>query len=138
MKNLALVLMITALAIPALAQDVTGLWKTIDDESGEAKSIVEIYEREGRYYGKVKDLLLKPDDILCEQCEGALKDQPVVGMEIITDMKKKGDEYSGGQILDPENGKVYRAKMWLENDDRLKVRGYIGPLFRTQIWQRVE
>lgn len=137
MKTLALI--VTAvLAAPVLAQDVTGRWQTIDDESGEAKSVVEIYERDGRYFGKVEDLLLKPDDTLCENCKGALKDEPVVGMEIITGMEKKGDEYSGGEILDPESGKVYRARMWLEDDDRLKVRGYLGFLYRTQTWQRVE
>lgn len=130
--------LLAGLSLPVLAADIVGEWKTIDDESGEAKSVVEIYERDGRYYGKVRDLLLKPDDTLCEKCEGELKDQPVVGMEIITDMEKKGDEYSGGEILDPESGKVYRAKMWLEDDDRLKVRGYVGFLYRTQTWQRNE
>lgn len=130
--------LLASLSLPVLAADIVGEWKTIDDESGEAKSVVEIYERDGRYYGKVRDLLLKPDDTLCEKCEGELKDQPVVGMEIITDMEKKGDEYSGGEILDPESGKVYRAKMWLEDDDRLKVRGYVGFLYRTQTWQRNE
>lgn len=123
-------------AMPAVAVEVTGQWKTIDDESGEAKSIVEIYERDGRYFGKVQDLLLKPDDTRCEKCEGERKDQPIVGMEIITDMEKKGDEFSGGEILDPETGKVYRAKFWLEDDSTLKVRGYVGFLYRTQTWHR--
>jgi len=133
-----LYLLLAFVALPALAAEVTGQWKTIDDESGEAKSIVEIYERDGRYFGKVEDLLLKPDDTRCEKCEGERKGQPIVGMEIITDMKKNGDEYSGGEILDPETGKVYRAKFWLENDDTLKVRGYVGFLYRTQTWQRNE
>src|SRR5690554_651948 len=74
-------ILLAAVAMPALAADVTGQWKTIDDESGDAKSIVEIYQKDGRYFGKVEDLLLKPDDTVCKECNGARKDQPVVGME---------------------------------------------------------
>jgi len=122
----------------AQAADITGSWQTIDDETGEAKSIVEIFEREGRYYGKVQDLLLKPDDTVCEECKGPRKGQQVVGMEIITGLKKDGDEYTGGEILDPESGNVYRAKLWLEDDDTLKVRGYLGFFYRTQTWHRAE
>ncbi|MGQ9425150.1 DUF2147 domain-containing protein [Gilvimarinus sp. F26214L] len=136
MKNLVLLFMTFAI-FPLAHGEITGTWQTIDDESGEAKSIVEIYEREGKYFGKVKDLLLKPDDTVCEECDGSLKDQPVVGMEIITDMEKDGEELTGGEILDPETGKVYRAKLWLEDDNTLKVRGYVGFLYRTQTWNRV-
>lgn len=137
MKKLCVTLLVLLMAQVAYA-DVTGRWQTIDDETGEAKSIVEIYEKDGEYFGKVTDLLLKPDDTLCEKCKGSLKNQPVVGMEIITGMEKEDDEYEGGEILDPETGKVYRAKLWLEDEDTLKVRGYLGFLFRTQTWHRLE
>lgn len=113
--------------------DVVGRWKTIDDESGQAKSIVEIYEQGGKYYGRVVDLLMKPDDTVCDACSGAQKGQKIVGMNVITNMVKKGDVYEGGQILDPASGKVYDCKMW-EEGGNLKVRGYLGFFYRTQTW----
>lgn len=115
---------------------VLGYWQTIDDNTGKAKSIVHIYEEDGKFVGKVVDLLLKPDDSLCKECKGELLNQPIVGMKIVQGLEKKDDEYSGGEILDPENGKTYRCKVWLEGAE-LKVRGYIGFLFRTQTWYRV-
>ncbi|TLM74765.1 DUF2147 domain-containing protein [Microbulbifer harenosus] len=113
--------------------DVVGRWKTIDDETGQPKSIVEIYEQGGKYYGRVVDLLTKPDDTVCDACPGALKGQKIVGMNVITDMVKKGDVYEGGKILDPAKGKVYDCKMWLEGGN-LMVRGYLGFFYRTQTW----
>ncbi len=123
-------------AMASAAEDVTGLWQTIDDETGQPKSIVEITEVDGSLQGKVVKLLLKPNDTLCEACEGDLHQQPVVGMTIMSGLSKDGDEYNDGEIIDPENGKSYRCKLWLE-DGQLKVRGYIGFLYRTQSWQRV-
>lgn len=115
---------------------VTGLWQTIDDETGKPKSIVEIVEIDGKLQGKVVDLLIKPDDTLCKECKGDLHNKPVVGMQILSDLSKDDDVYSGGEILDPANGKTYRCKLWLE-DDKLQVRGYLGFFFRTQTWNRV-
>ncbi|MFD1217183.1 MULTISPECIES: DUF2147 domain-containing protein [Microbulbifer] len=117
--------------------DVVGRWKTIDDETGQAKSIVEIYEKGGKYYGRVVDLLTKPDDTVCEACPGPRKGQKIVGMDIITGMVKKGDEYEGGQILDPVKGKIYDCKFW-EEDGKLMVRGYLGFFYRTQSWYPVK
>ncbi|WP_105102007.1 DUF2147 domain-containing protein [Microbulbifer pacificus] len=113
--------------------DVVGRWKTIDDETGQPKSIVEIYEQGGKYYGRVVDLLMKPDDTVCDACPGALKGQKIVGMNVITDMVKAGDVYEGGKILDPVKGKVYDCKMW-EEGGKLMVRGYLGFFYRTQTW----
>lgn len=133
-------LMLILLAWLPLAQaDISGFWKTFDDHTGQAKSIVEIFSREdGQYTGKVHELLLDPPDSICEECRGERRNQPVVGMTIITGLEKNGDEYSGGTILDPENGREYRARLWLEKENTLKVRGYLAFLFRTQSWQRVE
>ncbi len=123
------------------AQDVIGKWKTIDDDTGEAKSIVEIYKQDGKIYGKVVDIL-NPDkkNATCEKCPGDAKDKPIQGLVILKDLKKDGDEYSGGTIMDPNNGKVYKCYIALENPDKLKVRGYIGfsLLGRSQYWQRVK
>ena len=122
-----------------------GLWRTIDDKSGKERSLIRIVESNGVYEGKVEQLLNRqPDDDpenLCRKCEGARKDQPIVGMTILWGLKHEGDQYSGGEILDPKNGKVYRAKMKLvDNGAKLEVRGFIGvSLFgRSQTWIRVE
>lgn len=132
--------LLVALATAAsLAQaDITGAWTTIDDKTNEPKSIIEIYERDGKYWGRIRDLLSTDADAVCDECKGELKGKPLLGMEIITAMEKQGEEYSGGEILDPASGKVYRAKLWQEGDDVLKVRGYLGMFYRTQTWQRAE
>ncbi len=133
-------------AASAMAQDGTpiGVWKTIDDETGKPKSLVRITESNGELRGKIEKLFREPGEDpnpKCEKCEGTLKDQPVIGMTIITGMKKDGSEYNGGQILDPNNGKVYKSKLTLvDGGKKLDVRGYIGVpmLGRTQTWLRQE
>jgi uncharacterized protein (DUF2147 family) len=120
-----------------------GLWRTIDDKTGKERSLIRITEASGVYEGKVEKLLNRqPDDDpdnLCRKCEGARKDQPVIGMTILWDLKRDGDQYTGGEILDPKNGKIYRAKMKLIDGGRkLEVRGFIGIslLGRSQTWVR--
>src|SRR5690554_620143 len=123
--------------LPLHAQDITGLWHTVDDETGEVKSIVEIYQQDDKYFGQVRHLLLKPADTLCTKCKGEDKDQPIVGMVILKDLEKKDELYTGGSILDPAKGKVYRSRAWLE-EGNLQVRGYLGLFYRTQTWYRAE
>jgi uncharacterized protein (DUF2147 family) len=120
-----------------------GLWRTIDDKTVKERSLIRITEVNGAYEGKVEKLLNRqPDDDpdnLCRKCEGVRKDQPIVGMTILWGLKKDGDQFSGGEILDPKNGKIYRAKMKvLDNGTKLEVRGFIGvSLFgRSQTWVR--
>lgn len=123
------------------AQDVFGKWKTIDDTSGEAKSIVEIYEEEGKVYGKIIELINpKKENPKCNNCPGADKDKPLIGLEFMKGLEKDGDEYNSGKILDPLNGKLYKCYITLDEKDVLKVRGYIGfsLLGRTQYWYRVK
>lgn len=117
---------------------ILGKWKTLDDETGKPRSVVEIYERGGKYYGKIIKLFREPDeepDPLCTECEGELNGKKIIGMEIITDLKyNKGDDlFHKGDILDPENGNVYDCKLWVK-DGELKVRGYLLFFYRTQIW----
>jgi uncharacterized protein (DUF2147 family) len=121
-----------------------GRWKTIDDATGNAKSIMNIREEEGRVSGTI-ERLLDPDPRhpipRCVRCTGELKDKPITGMRIIWDLTRNGDEWSGGKVLDPENGKSYSCKIILEDDGKaLKVRGYAGfsMLGRTQHWLRVQ
>ncbi len=123
------------------AQDVFGTWKTIDDETGKEKSIVEIYKKNGKVYAKIIQLLDKnKQNATCENCESndPRKDQPIKGMVIIDGLKKDGNEYSGATILDPKKGKIYKCKIWLDEEDsnKLNVRGYISFFFRTQNWYR--
>lgn len=140
-QNFVMILVVLWCSIgTASAQSVLGIWKTVDDVSGEVKSLVEIYERNGLIYGSVKEILdpTAPKNPLCDQCTGEDKDQPIVGLEFIKGLEKDGDEYNGGKILDPENGKLYKCYIELEEINKLKVRGYIGIalLGRTQYWYR--
>ena len=122
--------------------DIVGLWKTIDDETGDPKSYVRIYEKDGFYFGVIDSLIRKPDedpDPVCDKCD---KDDPrynqrVLGMTILNDMEYDDGEYEEGTILDPKKGKVYDCKLWVENGN-LQVRGYILFFYRTQEWFRVK
>ena len=130
----------------AQAASPAGLWKTVDDNTKKEKSLVRIVETNGVFTGKVEKVIDtdSPKDAVCKDCTDDRKDQPVVGMTIIRNMKQSaGDKgvWEGGDILDPNNGKVYSAKLTLvDGGKRLDVRGYIGMpmLGRTQTWQRVE
>jgi uncharacterized protein (DUF2147 family) len=116
-----------------------GRWRTIDDRTGKIKAIMVLYEEKGLLFGRV-ETLVDPDAVkVCDQCSGDRKGQPVTGMVVVRRMKKDGEEYSGGDILDPKNGSVYRCKMRLVDQGRgLSVRGYVGlSLFgRSQTWIR--
>lgn len=141
MKYSVLIVLLTGFVFAAHSQSVLGKWKTIDDETNEPKSIVELFEKNGMVYGKVIKLFRKPgedQDPVCNECdeEDSRFKKKIIGMEILKDMKKSGNEYSGGNILDPNNGKIYNCRLWLEGND-LKLRGYWGLLYRTQTWQRV-
>jgi len=123
------------------SQNVVGEWKTIDDDTGVAKSIVEVYKEDGKVFGKVKRILREDKrDVRCTECEGERKNEKVEGMVILRNLTKDDDEFTDGTITDPENGKTYDAKIWLNEDDpnTLMVRGYISFLYRTQEWKRVE
>jgi uncharacterized protein (DUF2147 family) len=128
----------------ALAQATpAGLWNTISDTDGRPTALVEIREVNGEYVGTVLGLLVPadPEDSVCGKCSGERKGQRIVGMEILRHMRPDGDEWSGGEILDPENGKTYRAKMKLaDGGKKLIVRGYIGfSVFgRSQTWLRAQ
>ena len=122
------------------AQSVFGKWKTVDDETGETKAIVEVYETEGRLYGKVIEILNEErKNARCTKCEGKLKDRPVLGMHIIDGFEKDGEgHYKGKALTDPSKGLTVRGKVWLnpDNSNELMVRGYLAFFFRTQTWLR--
>lgn len=151
-KVITVAVMFMAIALffsgPVSAEEkLLGTWKTIADEGpdkGKAKSYLDIYQVNGIYFAKIKKLLLKPQDTKCDKCVGALKNKPLIGMNIFSNMKKTGnvdktfgEEYAGGQIMDPDNGKFYTCKFWIKGNV-LTVRGYLAFFYRTQKWYRVQ
>jgi len=130
----------------AQATSPAGLWKTVDDNTKKEKSLVRIVETSGVFTGRVEKIIDPdaPKDAVCKDCSDDRKDKPILGMTIVRNMKQSADDkavFEGGDILDPNNGKVYTAKLKLvDNGSKLDVRGYIGvPLIgRTQTWSRVE
>lgn len=140
-KTLLTFALIICAVLAGTAQGVVGKWKTIDDETGKAKSVVEIYEENGKIYGKVIEILdPTKQDATCRDCPDDAKGKRILGLVILKGLKKDGDEYSGGTILDPSNGKVYKSLIALEEPNKLKVRGYVGfsLLGRSQYWIRVK
>ena len=121
---------------------IVGKWKTKDDETGRIKSIVEITEKNGMYYGTIVELFRLPDedqDPYCDKCDDDRKDKRILGMEIVRDMQLNDDwVWADGTILDPKKGSVYDCEMWFEEGEMntLKVRGYIWFVYRTQEWYR--
>jgi len=147
MRKLSTVSLVFSLAfvsicVHAAEHSPVGTWKTIDDETKQVKSLVKITETNGELQGKVEKIFSPPaklPDPPCDKCEGDKKDKPIVGMTILSGLKKNGDEYSGGTILDPGNGKTYKCKIKVAEDgNSLEVRGFIGfsLLGRTQVWVR--
>ena len=141
MKNVFLLLVTLCITSTYAQKSVLGKWKSIDDETGKALGIVEIYEENGKIYGKIIDILIPKDrNKTCQNCEGEDKGKPILGLTVIKGLKKDGYEYNGGHILDPKHGKLYKCYLNLENEDKLKIRGYVGiSLFgRTQYWHRIK
>ena len=140
MKKIIFSLVAVFFSVLSYAQ-IEGKWKTIDDETGKPKSIVEIFKKsDGKYYGKVIQLLIKPADPNCSGCKDDRKDKPILGMEVIRGLSKDGSEFTKGTITDHKNGKTYKCTIKKEGEDKLNVRGYIGfsALGRSQTWYKVD
>lgn len=123
------------------SQSILGKWKTVDDISGKEKGMVEIFEKSGVFYARIIEIFeADHKNKKCTLCTGDDKDKPFLGLIIIRGLRKDGDEYNGGKVVDPKIGKYYKCYLQLEEKDKLKVRGYIGvPLLgRTQYWYRVK
>lgn len=136
-------LLALALSLPARAEgSPVGYWTTIDDDGKTPSSIVQIYPRGKKLYGRIVQLI-KPreKDPKCTACEGSRKNQRIIGLEILRDFEQDDDEWSGGYVLDPREGKEYKCYLEvLDHGQRLKVRGYVGiPMMgRTQYWRKSE
>lgn len=128
----------------ALAQmSPVGLWKTIDDDGKTEKSLVRITDSGGTINGKIERIFDPAKQTsVCDKCSDERKDKPVLGMMILSNAKQDAEDkeaWSGGEILDPNNGKVYKTRLKpLDGGKQLQMRGYIGPFYRTQVWHRVE
>jgi len=132
-----LVIGILGAGLALALESPVGKWKTVDESSGKITSEVEIYEQSGKLFGKIV-ALTEPNDKqgkpkICIACTGADKDKPIVGLVIIKDLSPSGNRYKGGTILDPQDGKVYTAEIWVENG-KLMVRGYSGLFYKTRTW----
>ena len=139
-----------ALALMGLCQAVqaqptpVGVWKTIDDDSKKEKSLVRITEADGVYSGRIEKLLDPATDpkAVCEKCTDERRDQPLVGLTILRNLRQSSSDpavFEGGDIVDPNNGKIYRTRLKPVNGgQQLEMRGYIGPFYRTQVWKRIE
>ncbi len=143
MLRSAIAVLVCGFSVSAMAQmSPVGLWQTIDDKDGAVKSEIRIVENAGVVSGKIDKILdpkSKPDE-KCDVCTDERKDQPILGMEILRGLKKTEgkDVWEGGNILDPNNGKIYKATVTpIEGGKKLQMRGYIGFFYRTQIWNRV-
>jgi uncharacterized protein (DUF2147 family) len=131
-------------SVTAAAQGTpVGLWKTIDDDGKTEKSLVRITESGGVLTGKIEKIFeAGKQDSKCDKCTDDRKDQPVLGMTILRNLKQDADDkeiWSGGEVLDPNNGKVYKTRLKpVDGGKQLQMRGYIGPFYRTQVWHRVD
>jgi uncharacterized protein (DUF2147 family) len=126
-------------------QTPVGTWKTVDDETKKEKSWLQVTEKDGKLFGTVIKLLGEPNDgkdKLCTKCKGSLKDKNIVGMTIMWGLKSSGgNNWEGGNIMDPNNGKTYRCQVEvMDGGNKLRVRGFIGfsLLGRNQFWYRVK
>lgn len=141
MKKLLLLIAFCLSYVSLCGQTIFGKWHSFDEETEKIESVIEVYKKNGKAYAKIVKIIDKErQDALCTECKGKRKDQPILGMNILSGLKKKGDEWSGGKILDPKNGKEYKCYIKLLDDNTLKLRGYIGfSLFgRTAIWKRAK
>lgn len=143
-QRLVAMLIVTAFlgtGLAEAAEPVPGKWNTIDEKTGKVVSEVEVYDQGGKLFAKIVRLT-EPTDAqgkpkTCTKCTGPDKDAPIVGLVIVKDLSRDGDRYKGGTIMDPEDGKVYKAEVWSE-DGKLKVRGYLGVFYRTQTWTKAK
>lgn len=135
--RLAVVLPVLWAGLVLAAESPVGTWQTVDDKTGKVRSEVQIYDEGGKLFGKITGLTEPLDKAgkprVCTHCTGGDKDKPIVGLVIIRDLAASGSSFKGGTILDPEDGKTYKAEIWVE-DGKLKVRGYVGLFYKTQTW----
>ncbi len=139
MKKSLLILFTLFFSFSSFSQTIFGKWNSFDEETNKIESVIEVYKKDGKAYAKIIEIT-DPEkrSATCTACKGKIKNTPILGLNILNGLKKDGDEWSGGKILDPKNGKEYKCYIKLKDKNTLKIRGYIGiSLFgRTAIWKR--
>lgn len=141
MKKVVFTTLLFALSITINAQTIFGKWNSTNEETGNIDSIIEVYEKDGKAFAKVIEIKGSArKNAVCEKCEDENKNKPILGLNILTGLEKNKDEWSGGNILDPRNGRIYNCYIKLIKPNKLKIRGYIGlALFgKTAYWERAE
>ena len=141
MKNIIIFLSLCLSIYSVQAQTVFGKWNTLNKETGKIESIVEVYRKDGKAYAKIIKLINESDkNNRCTACKGKNKNKPILGMIVFNGLKQGGNEWNGGKILDPNNGKYYKCYISLANKNKLKIRGYVGIslLGRTDYWYRAK
>jgi len=141
MKKYIFTILFLSVSLTISSQTIFGKWNSFDEETNEIESVIEVYEKDGKAFAKIVEITdPERQEATCFKCKGSRKDQKILGMDILTGLKKKKDEWSGGKILDPKNGKEYKCYIKLLDDNTLKLRGYIGfsLLGRTAIWKRAD
>ena len=138
MKPVLITLLFNFLLPGAFYAQITGLWRVVDDKDGIEKSIVEIYEQNGLYHGRIVRLLETSRRTHCDKCYGDLKGKPLTGMRIIYDLEKTSNGGKNGKVIEPSTGKIFSCYIELESPDRLKLRGYLGmpTVGKTSYWNR--
>lgn len=141
MKKNIITLTLFLVAMTTQSQTIFGKWHSTNEDTGEVDSVIEVYKKDAKAFAKViaiKNPARK--DAVCDLCEGKNKNKPILGLNILTGLEKDGGEWSGGKILDPRNGKVYKCYIKLVAPNKLKIRGYIGfsLIGKTAYWQRAE
>ena len=138
-KKTIFTILILLLSLPLDAQTVLGKWNNRDEKTGEIDSTVEIYRNNGKLFGKITDIKdPKLKDALCTLCKGSVKNKPALGLHVLYELEQKGNKWIGGYGLDPRTGYYFNVYIKLENNNKLKVRGYAGiPLFGKSVyWDR--
>lgn len=141
MKKLLSLLIALIITYSGYSQSIFGKWNSFNEDTNEIESVIEVYKKDNKAYAKIVEIT-DPErkDATCIKCKGKRKNQKILGMDILTGLKKDDDEWSGGKILDPKNGKEYKCYIKLKDPNTLKLRGYIGIslIGRTAIWKRAE
>lgn len=141
MKKLLSLLVVVIITGSAYSQTIFGKWNSFDEDTNQIESVIEIYKKDGKAYAKIIEIT-DPDrkNATCIKCKGKRKNQKILGMDILTGLEEDDDEWSGGKILDPKNGKEYKCYIKLKDANTLKLRGYIGIslIGRTAIWKRAK
>lgn len=141
MKIKILSIFLFAMTMSLQAQEVPGEWKMYNEQTGEVRSIVKVFKKNDTLYGRVLRIMdEKNRDDLCVKCNGEDKNKKIEGLVLLKDFVKEGDAYVDGTITNPDNGKVYTSKIWMDknNPNLLNIRGYIGIFYKTLTWERVE